>query len=233
MKKMNVITIGLAIMALQACASAPAPAPSPTLSPTPAAAKPAVAPAAAAPAATGTSFLLTSYAAGKKVNQEGAAPVQVSYSEKKGDAFVASLDVVDGAAVIKGQLGNVRGSGYAGIAMVFPHGRTPDLQNLSGYKTVKIRVASPTVNTLRLRISGGDQKTLDAGCYPVFMLQGVTATMTEYSIPVARFEPEQYCGDNARKINDTITAVSGFEVADTKQTNKPTEVRVERIEFVN
>jgi hypothetical protein len=188
--------------------------------------------AAAAPAATAEVFTIVAYAPGQKMSTTKQEPLQVSYSEKKGDSIVQSVEVVNGAATIKGQLGTVRGSGWAGLGMIFNHGLEPAAQDLSAYKTVKITVASPTAASLRVRLSGSDQKVLNQGCYPVYFLQGVTATPKEFSIPVARFEPEQWCGENGRRVSATISQVSGMEVVDIAQTNKPTEISVTKIELV-
>jgi hypothetical protein len=215
-----------ALAVLSGCASQlPAPA-------APAAAPAAAARAPAAPAASADVFTIVAYASGQTLSTTKQEPLQVSYSEKKGDAVVQSVGVANGMATIKGQLGTVRGSSWAGLGMIFNHGVEPAAQNLSAYKTVKITVASPTASSLRVRLSGSDQKTLDQGCYPVFFLQGVTATPKEFSIPIARFEPEQWCGENARRVSATITQVSGMEVVDTAQTNKPTEISVSKIELV-
>jgi hypothetical protein len=235
-------TIGLAasalfVLALQtACAttaSTPAPAAAPAVvaqaAPAPA---PVAAPASVAPAATSDVFTIVSYPAGQKVSTTKQEPLKVEYSEKKGDVIVQSVEVVNGVATIKGQLGTVRGSGFAGLGMIFNHGLEPAAQNLSAYKTLKITAASPSVNTLRVRLSGSDQKVLNMGCYPVFFLSGVSATLKEFTIPLARFEPEQWCGENGRRLSATITNVSGIEVVDTTQSNKPTEISVSKIELL-
>jgi hypothetical protein len=218
-----------ALAVLSGCA-AQAPAPAATPAAAPAAARALAAPAAAA--ASAEVFTIVAYAPGQSLSTTKQEPLQVSYSEKKGDAVVQSVAVANGAATIKGQLGTVRGSSWAGLGMIFNHGVEPAAQNLSAYKTVKITVASPTASSLRVRLSGSDQKTLDQGCYPVFFLQGVTATPKEFSIPIARFEPEQWCGENARRVSATITQVSGMEVVDIAQTNKPTEISVSKIELI-
>jgi hypothetical protein len=188
--------------------------------------------AAPAPAATADVFTIVAYAPGQKMSTTKQEPLQVSYSEKKGDSIVQSVEVVNGVATIKGQLGTVRGSGWAGLGMIFNHGLEPAAQDLSAYKTIKITVASPTAASLRVRLSGSDQKILNQGCYPVYFLQGVTATPKEFSIPISRFEPEQWCGENGRRVSATIGQVSGMEVVDTAQTNKPTEISVTKIELI-
>lgn len=212
--------------------AAPAPAVVAQASPAPAPTAPATAPTPAVAAATGDIFTIVAYAPGQKLSTTKQEPLKVEYSEKKGDVTVQSVEVNNGAATIKGQLGTVRGSGYAGLGMIFNHGLEPAAQNLSAYKTVKITAASPTVNTLRVRLSGSDQKVLNMGCYPVFFLQGVTAALKEFTIPLARFEPEQWCGENGRRLAATITNVSGMEVVDIAQTNKPTEISVSKIELL-
>jgi hypothetical protein len=225
----------VAVLALQAaCATAPATAPAPAAA-TPAPAAAAATPAAAtatAPAATADVFTIVAYAAGQKLSTTKQEPLPVLYSEKKGDAVLQSVEVVNGAATLKGQLGTVRGSAWAGVGMIFNHGLEPAAQNLSAYKTVKVTVASPNASSLRVRLSGSDQKILNMGCYPIFFLQGVTATPKEFVIPIARFEPEQWCGENGRRVAATITQVSGMEVVDIAQTNKPTEFSVSKIELV-
>jgi hypothetical protein len=237
-KAIGFISSAVFVLAFQtACASTasnPTPAPAPVVvaqaapapTPVPAAA------ASAAAAATSDVFTIVAYPAGQKISTTKQEPLKVEYSEKKGDVTVQSVEVNNGVATIKGQLGTVRGSGYAGLGMIFNHGLEPAAQNLSAYKTVKITVASPTVSTLRVRLSGSDQKVLNMGCYPVFFLQGVTATLKEFTIPLARFEPEQWCGENGRRLGATITNVSGIEVVDIAQSNKPTEISVSKIELV-
>ncbi len=187
------------------------------------------APAASAAASGPASFAFASFPAGQASGDQGLYPAPISYAEKRGDAYVTSVGVVNGAAVVKGQVGNVRGSGYAGVGMVFT---LPAPADLSTFQTVRIRLASPTADTVRIRISGTDERILTLGCYPTFTLTGVKAAVHDYTVSLARFEPERYCGDNARRLGGFITKVGSMEVADSRITNKPMELSIERIEFV-
>lgn len=229
---MNKLYFGLTVVAalgLQACATPSAEKPMMAEKPAMAAEKPAM---AAEKPAMAASFVLASYAMGKKTSDQGAMPIKVSYSERPGDAVLNSVDVVGGAATLNGVLSTSKGSSWAGLAMIFPYAEGAPAQDLSAFKTLKIRLASPSVSSLRIRVAGDDKKTQDSGCYPVFFLQGVKAEMTEFNLPLANFAPEGWCGPNGIKIAPTLKAVSGVEVADTKQSNKPTEIKVQLIEFL-
>jgi hypothetical protein len=68
---------------------------------------------------------------------------------------------------------------------------------------------------LRIRVLGDEKAVRDAGCYPV-VLQPVTPELREYSIPLARFASESYCGVNARTVAVTQVGLSAVEVADAK-----------------
>lgn len=167
-----------------------------------------------------------------KASNQGAELRPISYSEKRGDAIVNSLEVSGQAAVLKGQIGNTKGSQYSGVAILVSHNESAQPINLAEYKSIQIALASPTVTSLRLRISSNDSKIMNMGCYPIY-IQSVTPEMKEYTISIARFESESFCGSNARTIATTIDKVSFIEVADTAhQRNKPTEFSLGKIEFV-
>jgi hypothetical protein len=224
--RIKLLCVATALAAALAMAGCVAWRPAGPQPPAPAASAPAAsAPAASAPA----SFVFTSFSAGQASSDQGLYPTPVSYAEKRGDAFVSSVSVVNGAAVMKGQVGNVRGSGYAGVGMTFT---LPAPADLSAYQTVKIRLASPSADTVRIRISGTDERILTLGCYPTFTLTGVKAVVHEYTVSLARLEPERYCADNARRLSGFINKVGSVEVADSRIANRPTEISVERIEFV-
>ncbi len=176
--------------------------------------------------------LFADFGKAPKASNQGAELMPVSYSEKRGDATVFSLEVVGQAAVLKGQIGNTRGSQYSGVAIMLSHEKNAQPLNLADYKSVRVTLASPTVTSLRLRISSNDSKILNMGCYPIYT-QAVTPEMKEYTIAIARFEPESFCGTNARTIANTIDKVAFIEVADiAHQRNKPTEISLGKIEFL-
>jgi hypothetical protein len=215
----------LAAAALVACADAPknASAPAP-------AAAPATATAAAA-APSSASFVFADFGKNPAKTNQGADFIPVQYSERKGDAAVESITVAGEVATLKGEIGNKKGSQYAGVAMQFTHGGSA-VKDLSGFKAVRFKLASPTVTSLRLRIAGDDTKILNAGCYPIY-IQSVKPELTEYTIPLSKFAPEDYCGTNGRTLKNTIDKVMFMEIADTANArNKPTEFSVGKIEYV-
>jgi hypothetical protein len=167
-----------------------------------------------------------------KASNQGSGLTAITYSERKGDAQMESVGVVGDAVVYKGQIGNAKGSNWAGVGFNVSHSDSDKTLDMTAYKSLRIKLSSPTVTSLRLRIAANDSKINNMGCYPIF-IQSVTPTMTEYTIPVARFAPEDFCGSNARAIKDTINKVSLIEVVDIANTrNKPTEFSVGKIEFV-
>jgi hypothetical protein len=176
--------------------------------------------------------LFASFGNETKASDQGANLNPITYSEKGGDAQMGSIEVAAPVAVVKGQIGNAKGSQWAGIGVLVSHDKAPVPLDLSGYRALKLTLSSPTVTVLRVRIAADDSKILNLGCYPVFM-QSVGPTAKDYTIPFARFEPESFCGDNARSMKATVGKVTYVEVVDTaNQRNKPTEFAVGRIEFV-
>ncbi len=214
------ILSALAVAALAACASN---APMTTKAPS---ATPAAAPAVQA------ARVFAEFGKNPKASNQGGGLTPIAYSERKGDAQMDSIGVVGDVVVYKGQVGNTKGSNWAGVGFNVAHSDGDTTIDMSTYKALRIKLASPTVTSLRIRISANDAKINNMGCYPVF-IQSVTPAITEYTIPVARFAPEDFCGSNSRSISDTITKVTVIEVVDTANSrNKPTEFSVGKIEFV-
>jgi hypothetical protein len=188
---------------------------------------------AQSPVATGPK-LFADFGKFPKTSNQGSELLQTVYSERRGDAQISSLEVVGNTVVMKGQIGNSRGSQWAGVGFMVSHNNTSGAEtiDLSAYKFVKVNLASNTVNTIRVRISGDDPKALTTGCYPIVM-QAVTNKLTEYTIPISKFEPEAYCESNARSIKSTINKVAQMEFVDSNnKTNKPTEFSVGKVEFI-
>jgi hypothetical protein len=214
----------LAAAALVACADAPKNAATP-------AAAPAAAAAAGAAAPSGASYVFADFGKNPATSNQGAELIKIQYSERKGDAAVESVTIAGETATLKGEIGNKKGSQYAGVAIQFTHGGSA-VKDLSGFKAVRFKLASPTVTSLRLRIAGDDTKILNAGCYPIY-IQSVKPELTEYTIPLSKFAPEDYCGSNGRTLKNTIDKVMFMEIADTANArNKPTEFSVGKIEYV-
>lgn len=167
---------------------------------------------------------------GKSTNQ-GAEVITVSYSERRGDAFVTDMGVEGSVVKLKATVGNTRGSQWGGAGVVIGRNGHMEPIDLTSYSQLRIRLASPTAKALRVRIAGMDDKIVNIGCYPV-VVQAVTATPQDYTIALSRFQPESYCGDNARRIKDTLPAARSVEVVDNAITNQPTEFSVGTVEFL-
>ncbi len=220
----RVLSVSLALT-LVACASqqAAAPAAAPAPASVAAAAKVDVAPV----------LLYADFGKTATASNQGSSMNAISYSEKKGDADTEAMSVVGDVVVYKGRIGNAKGSQWAGTGFNIANSAAADKTiDLSGYSAMRIKLSSPTVTSLRLRISADDQKISNLGCYPVYV-QTVNAELKEYTIPFSRFSPEEYCAENARAMKVTVGKVASVEIIDTANTrNKPTEFRVGKIEFV-
>jgi len=201
------------------CATTPAPGPVAAAKPAPAPApSPAPAPApveagAAAPADS-SQFVFASMKTASSTEQ-GAAIDGFAYSEKAGDATFGKVAVAAGVARVTGTIWPQKGSTWGGIGFTVNAGNGGKPMNVSAYKTVTLQLAASAPSSLRIRIVGDEKAIRDSGCYPI-VVQPVTPELREYSIPLARFASESYCGANARTIAATSGAVSAVEVADAK-----------------
>jgi len=205
------LVLSLTAVLLAACASNDAP------KPTAAEAKPA---AGAASAPFSVEF------ADAKTTKAGAEVVDIVYSEKKDDAMLSKKDVANGVLTVEGQVGNGKGSQWAGVGVSMNADKGENAKmDATGYKSVTFRLASPTTGALRLRLLGDDQAVRNAGCYPIFV-QPVTDKLTEYTIRLDAFQPEGWCGAQARKVGQTLPVFGGFEVVDTAMLKKPTRFSV-------
>ncbi|KQU75547.1 MULTISPECIES: hypothetical protein [unclassified Rhizobacter] len=169
---------------------------------------------AAEPAVDGTRLVLATMKAGAGTEQGGSTDA-FAYAEKAGDASVGKLAAADGVARVTGVIWPQKGSTWAGVGFTVGVGRAGKPVDASAYKTLTLQLAASTPGVLRIRVLGDEKAIRDAGCYPV-VLQPVTPELREYSIPLARFASESYCGANARTIAVTQGALSAVEVADAK-----------------
>ncbi|WP_341677070.1 hypothetical protein [Niveibacterium sp. SC-1] len=203
--------LAAALLGLAACATGEAPKPA-------AEAKP------AAPAGNAKP-LLTGFASAT-ATEAGADVVDIVYSEKKDDAALTSKDFAGGVLTVNGQVGTGKGSQWAGVgvSMNVAKGEMPKI-DASGYTSVTFRLASPTTGSLRLRIMGDEQAVRNAGCYPIFV-QPVTDKLTEYTIKLEAFQPEGWCGAQARRVAQTLPVFGGFEIVDVAMLKKPTRFSV-------
>jgi len=170
--------------------------------------------AAAEPAVDGNRLVLATMKAGSGTDQ-GASTDAFAYAEKAGDASVGKLAAANGVAHVTGVIWPQKGSTWAGVGFTVGVGHGGKPMDASAYKTLTLQLAASTPGVLRIRMLGDEKAIRDAGCYPV-VLQPVTPELREYSIPLARFASESYCGANARTIAVTQGALSAVEVADAK-----------------
>jgi hypothetical protein len=208
------VTTLIALLAFTACAHASKP---------PAAEPAAAAPAQAAPA-TAEKLVAVEFASAAATHSGGEVS-DTRYSEKPDDAAITDRTFADGLVTFVGQVGMGKGSQWAGIGLgvtLQAGGKPIDARN---YRSVTFKLASPTTSALRLRITGSEEAVRNAGCYPVYV-QGVTKDATEYTIPLAKFAAESYCGAQARSVEKTLGALQGFEVVDVAMKGAPTRFSV-------
>jgi len=207
-----------ALLVFTACATAET-KPAAETKPSP---KAEAAPAPGAEAAPAGSFTVEFTAI--DVTKQGGRVVDTSYSEKPGDTIISDRKIADGVITYAGQVGNGKGSAWAGIGLnwnIYPDGKPIDATK---FKSITFRLAA-TTRLLRLRVTGNDPTTTGNGCYPVYT-QEVTEKMTEYTIPLEKFVSESWCAQKAVPIKDTLKAVVGNEVASINVSSKPITISV-------
>lgn len=224
MKKITAPTLatcllGASLTMLGACTATTAPvvaqaAPDVTIS-KPAAPTPVAPPAAAVTAIVSFSSTTTT--------AQGGSVDAFSYSEKPGDATLGNLSVANGAARVTGKLGAEKGSTWGGIGLIAGTAAGDKSINIAGKDSLRIKLASATASTLRVRIMGTDKVTRDNGCYPV-AVQKVSAELREYSIALSSFGPEAYCGAMGRSMSAVAGTVAAIEVSAPTVPTKPSTV---------
>jgi len=152
-------------------------------------------------------------------------------SEKPGDVVADPLGVYDGGVRVSGRLSRAHGSTWSTLGVDVGAGRGGAAIDLSVFRSLRIRLVSPTEQVLRIRLKGPDTKLQNSGCYPV-LLQRVRGSM-DIDIPLAVFEPEPYCAGNGASIAQTLPAVVSVEVTANEPSQEPVRFEVGRIEFLN
>lgn len=164
-------------------------------------------------------------------SHSGAAVQSIAVSEKPGDAAADHLDVSDAAVQVAGRLSNAGGSQWATLGLAVAADARGGPVDLSGYGSLRIRLASAKPRVLRIRLKGTDTATLNAGCYPV-MMQRVGPQATDYVIPLEALEPEPYCGARGVAVEQTLPAVAQVEVTANEAPDDAVRFSVGRIEFL-
>lgn len=184
---------------------------------------------------SGTTLAYATFTTASTTQQGGAINTTV-YSEKPADASIGPLSANDGVITVTGEFNPLKASQWAGVGfnVEFPDKASADgSRNLQEFSQVRVRLASSTAKTLRLRLVGTDAEVKNAGCYPV-ATQSVTPTLTEYTIPLRRFSAEAYCGGKGRSAAQTLPKVAAFEVVDAAQpvSTRAVNFQVGGIEFL-
>lgn len=136
-----------------------------------------------------------------------------AYAEKPGDATLGRIAVAGGVARATGEIEPRRGSTWGGIGLTTSVARGTKTVDVSSSRALVVALAANGTGTLRVRLVGANTATRDAGCYPVAIVR-VTPELRDYTLPVASFAPEAYCGANAPGGIATAAALAAVEVAD-------------------
>ncbi len=136
-----------------------------------------------------------------------------AYSEKPGDATLGKIAVAGGVARATGEIEPRRGSTWGGIGLTTSVARGTKTVDVSSSHALVLALAANGTGTLRVRLVGANTATRDAGCYPIATVR-VTPELRDYTLPVASFAPEAWCGANAPGGIATASALTAVEVAD-------------------
>lgn len=160
-----------------------------------------------------------------------AAARAIVASDLPGDASIGSLAVDAGLLVVTGRLGDEHGSRWTtlGTEIAPPSGR--GAADLRGATALRIQLASAVPRLLRVRLKGGDPQIASTGCYPV-MIQQVTPTLIDYTIPLSAFTTPGWCGANAATVEQTLPAVERLEVTANDGPVGVVDFRIGHIDFL-
>jgi hypothetical protein len=144
---------------------------------------------------------------------EGGFVDGFQFAEKPGDVTLDPVTFAAGSAHASGVIDPRRGSTWGGIALTASLARGGRAMDVASARAIALSLASPAARTLRVRLVGRDAALRDNGCYPVATVQ-VTPQLKEYTLPIASFAPESYCGAAAPSGTSTASALTAVEVAD-------------------
>jgi hypothetical protein len=155
--------------------------------------------------------LVTPLAGGRTA--EGGVIDGFQFSEKPGDVSLDPVTFAAGTAHASGVIDPRRGSSWGGIALTASLARGGRAVDVASARAIALSLAAPGAATLRVRLLGRDAALRDNGCYPVALVQ-VTPELKEYTLPIAAFEPESYCGAGAPAGPAVAGAMTAVEIAD-------------------
>jgi hypothetical protein len=166
------------------------------------------------------------------LSTQGGGINTYAYNEKNGDASVTNPERSNDQASFEYSLSKANGSSYGGVGIGIG-GPESKVHNLSDYRVLRIKALASSKTTLRIRIGGTDQNTLNSGCYPVQFIPA-PQKMDWLELFIPSFSAESYCGNNAKSIAQTLPAVSFIEIADAElpaNGTKKAKISIEQIEL--
>jgi hypothetical protein len=155
-----------------------------------------------------------------------------AYSEKAGDAS-REAPIREGTNASFGYtLTKAGGSSFLGAGMTVNAPKNGSF-DLTGFKSMRIKLSSSASTVVRLRISGADVATQNNGCYPVRYTK-VTDKLETYTVAISEFASESYCAGNARSLAQTLPGGAVVEIADNEIPNvvRKGKIQVSSIEFL-
>jgi hypothetical protein len=148
---------------------------------------------------------------------EGGVVDGFMFAERPGDVAIDPVVHASGTARATGMIDPRHGSTWGGIALSTSLQRGGRALDAGSGRLLAITLASTGSNTLRLRLVGPNAALRDSGCYPVATVR-VEPQLKEYTVPIASFAPESYCGANAPAGMAAAAALAAVEVADASVT---------------
>jgi hypothetical protein len=160
--------------------------------------------------------------------QRGGRVFDTQYSEKPNDAQVLLKEYRNGVVAYTCMVGFSNGSAWAGVGLNVNMEASSAPMDARRYRSITLRLASQATRSLRIRLIGSNDRVRMGGCYPVYV-QTVTDRLAEYTIPLAKFASEGWCGAQSQTVPSTLDGLVGFEIADTTIHNEPSKFSVGRI----
>lgn len=144
---------------------------------------------------------------------EGGFVDGFTFAEKPGDVALNPVSFARGTARATGAIDPRHGSTWGGIALTTSLARGGRPLDASSARTLALSLASTRSGLLRVRLVGPDTTIRDRGCYPVATVR-IAPELKEYTLPIASFAPESFCGTNAPTGMAAAAALTAVEVAD-------------------
>jgi hypothetical protein len=188
-------------------------------------------PATATPAAPATTTPAMAPAAGvlpyadfasslQTATKQGGGFYKFEYSEKPGEVKVNSLNVVDNTLVMKYSMSIKKGSTWGAAVLVVLGKPDSKISDVTGYKSLKIQLASSNGQPLMIRLGGSSEATTNTGCYPQLTIK-TTKTLQEYTLDLAKFAPFGYCGTEKKTVAQTLPDLRQIDIGDLEMDEAP------------